>query len=64
MYSVFVKIILTDQGKKIVREHQGDTDAHKVYAKFSARVLKSTKDLLNSSDSLAYIISDRVGDGS
>ena len=30
MYSVFAKILLTDQGKKIVHEHQGDKDAHKV----------------------------------
>ena len=30
MYPVFVKILRTDQGKKILREHQGDKDAQKV----------------------------------
>ena len=34
MYSVFVKILLTYQGRKIVREHQGDKYARKVYKKF------------------------------
>ena len=57
MYSVFVKILLTYQGNKIVCEHQGDKDAQKVYAKLSAHALKSTRDLLNSSKLLTYITS-------
>ena len=63
MYSVFVKILLTYQGNKIVCEHQGDKDAQKVYAKLSGHALKPTNYLLNSSKLLTYIISDRV-DGS
>ena len=47
MYSVFVKIILPNQVKKVVHEHQGDEDSQKVYAKLSAHALKSTKYLLN-----------------
>ena len=62
MHSVFVKIILTNQGKKIVHKHQGDKDAQKVYAKLSAHALKSTKDLLNSSKLLTYTKPARVGD--
>ena len=63
MYSVFVKMILTNQGKKISHEHQGDKYARKVYEKLSANALKSTKDPLNSSKLLTYIKSDRVGYG-
>ena len=47
MYSIFVKIIPTDQRKKIVHEHQGDKDSQKVYAKLSAHALKYTKAMLN-----------------
>ena len=47
MYSVFVKILLTDQEKKILREHQGDKDAHKIYANITAHVLKYTKNILH-----------------
>ena len=49
MYLVFVKIVLTEKIKKIVREHQGDKYSQKVYAKLSADALKYTKALLNSS---------------
>ena len=64
MYSVFVKMLLTDQGKKILREHQGDKNAQKVYTKFSAHAIKSMNDLLNSYELLTYITSACVGDGS
>ena len=48
MYLVFVKILLTEQGHKIVREHHGDKYAQRVYAKLSAHALKYKKALLNS----------------
>ena len=64
MYSVFKKILLTDQGKKIVRKHQGYKYIHKVYSKLSAHAIKYTNDMLNSSKLLTYITSYRVGDGS
>ena len=63
MYSFCVKILLTDKGKKIVREKQGNKDASKANAKISAHLLKSEKDLINSSSKLlTLIISARVGD--
>ena len=40
-------ILLTNQGKKIVRKHQYDKDAHKVYANLSVNEIKSTNYLLN-----------------
>ena len=49
MYSVFVKIILTNQGKKILCKHQGDKYAQRVYAKLPENVLKYIMALLNSS---------------
>ena len=49
MYSVFVKILLTDREKKIVREHKGDKYAQKLYTKLSAHAMKSTKALLKPS---------------
>ena len=63
MYSFFVKILLTDKGKKSVREKQGNKDASKANATISAHLLKSEKDLINSSSKLlTLIISARVGD--
>ena len=64
MYSVFVKILLTEQGKKIVHEHQGDKDAQNNLRKKTSNALKYTRDLLNSSNILTYIISTRVVCGS
>ena len=62
MYSFFVKIILTKQGKKILHEHQGDKYAQKVYVKLSTHALKSKRDMLNLSKLLTYITSACVGD--
>ena len=64
MYSVFVQILLTYQGKKIVCEYQGDKYAQKLYAKISAHSIKSTKTMINSPKLLTYITSDRFRDGS
>ena len=63
IYSVFDKILLTDQEKKIVRKHEADKDAQKVYAKLSTLAVKHTKDLLNSSELLTYITPARLGNG-
>ena len=61
MYSVFIKIFLTNQENNILCENQGDKEAQKAYVKLSAHALKSTKALLNSSKLITYIISARVG---
>ena len=57
----FFLMLLTDQGKKIVREHQGNRDSQEVYAKLSVRALKSTKPLLNSYKFITSITSACVG---
>ena len=49
MYYVYVKILLTNQGKKNLREHQGEKDAQKVYAKLYLYAITYTKAFLNSS---------------
>ena len=52
MYSVFVKVLRTDQGENIVREHQSDKNVQIVYENISVQALKSTKAFLNSSNLL------------
>ena len=56
-----LKILLTNQVKNFLREHQGDKDSHKLNAKISAHALKSTEALLNSSKLLTFVTSARVG---
>ena len=60
----FVQILLTQQGKKIVRQQQGDKDEQKVYAKLSSHELKYTKALINTSKLFTYITSTYLGYGS
>ena len=64
MYSGFVKVVLTYQGKKIIREHQCDKDAQKTYVEIYAHALKFKNYLINYSRLLTYIISTRVVYGS
>ena len=63
MYAVFEHILLTDQGKAIIREHELDRDAQKVYAKVIDFYLASTTAAMTSSDLLSYITSARLGNG-
>ena len=63
MYAVFVKTLLTDQGKAYVHEHEKDFDAQAVFKKMSTFALNSTKASLDSSHILSYITSVHAGDG-
>ena len=63
MYSVFIKVLKTDIGKSIVRAHQQDRDAQKVYEKVINHYLKSTKALISTADLLSYITSASLKDG-
>jgi hypothetical protein len=47
----------------IIRDHEDDFNAQKVYQKLKAHHLTSTKDMIESSPILAYITSDKLGDG-
>ncbi len=63
VYAVLEKCLLTDRGKKIVREHESDYDAQKVYDKIKQHHMESTKARTNASKLLTYITSTRLGNG-
>ena len=63
VYAMFNKTLLSDNGKKLVRQHENDKDAHAVYRKFCDIALRSTKTSIQSSDVLTYITSSRIDDG-
>jgi hypothetical protein len=63
VYAVLESKVLTDHGKAIIRDHEHDFDAQKVYKKLKDYHLKSTKDKIESSVLLSYITSAKLGDG-
>ena len=63
LYAVLESKVLTDRGKAIVREHEHDFDAQKVYQKLKSYHLSSTKAKMESSVILSYITSAKLGDG-
>ena len=63
VYAVLESKVMTDAGKSIVREHETDYDAQKVYSKLATHHLKSTKAMIESSTILSYITSVRLGNG-
>jgi hypothetical protein len=63
LYAVFLKTVLTDQGKALVRQYEATYDAQKVYAGLVSHASKSTKAAMDSTDLLSYITSVRLGDG-
>jgi hypothetical protein len=56
--------VQTDRGKAIIRDHEHDFDAQKVYKKLKNYHPKSTKAKIESSVILSYITSAKLGDGS
>lgn len=60
MCSVFSTTLLTDAGKKYVREHELDFDAQSVYEKLSTYCTNSTSARMNASDTLSYITSAKI----
>ena len=63
MFAVFFKTLQTDNGKKFVREHEHYYDAQAVYIKFLNHAKSSTQAAIESSNTLSYITSARIGDG-
>jgi hypothetical protein len=61
VYAVLEAKVLTDRGKAIVREHEDDFDAQKVYQKLKEHHLRSTKAMIESSTILSYITSVWLG---
>ena len=64
MYAVFERTLQTDQGKAFVRAHEADFDAQSIYKDLVDYSIKSTKASLDASDTLIYITTARIGDGS
>ena len=62
LYAVLESKVLTDQGKAIIREHEGDFNAQLVYQKIKAYHLMSTTAKMESSVILSYITSAKLGD--
>jgi hypothetical protein len=62
MFAVFSKILLTDQGKKIVRAHEIDFDAQVIYEELRDYSLESTRSSLGASKILTHITLSRIID--
>ena len=63
MYAVFTKMLLTDKGKSLVREHDMDGDAQTLYRELFMHAKRSTKASVDASELLAYITTSRLGTG-
>jgi hypothetical protein len=63
LYAVLEAKVLTDKGKAIIREHENDFNAQSAYAKLVEHHLRSTKAKIESSMTLSYITSTRIGNG-
>jgi hypothetical protein len=63
LFAVLETKVLADRGKAIIRDHEDDFNAQKVYQTLKAHHLTSTKATIESSTILAYITSSKHGDG-
>ena len=63
VYAVFERIVQTDAGKDIVRQHENDYDAQKVYEELEAHHFSSTKAKMSQSDTLKHLTTLKAGDG-
>ena len=63
VYAVFESKLMTDMGKKFVRDHENDFNAQEIYRKLVKHHTKSTKANMDSANLLSYITSARLGDG-
>ena len=64
VYAVFEKVLMTDKGKALVRNHSSNFDAQKIYADLCSYSQSSTGATMEASNLLTYITSTRYGDGS
>jgi hypothetical protein len=63
MYSVFEKILQTDESKSIVRSHDHDRDAQKIYIELLQVMTLSTEALMASNNLLSYLTNAKISDG-
>ena len=64
VYAMFEKVLLTDKGQALVRNHSFTFDAQKIYAELCVYAQSSTGATMEASNLLTYITSTRYGDGS
>ena len=62
MCAVFVKALLTDQGKAIVRKYEKKSDAQSIYREITEYTSKSTQAGLEASALLAYVTTAILGE--
>jgi hypothetical protein len=64
MYSVFERMLQTDEGKVIVRSHDSDRNAQLIYSEFLQVMTQSTEALMDSGELLSYLTTAKISDGS
>jgi hypothetical protein len=64
MYSVFERILQTDEGKVVVCSHVPNHNAQKIYKEFLKVMTQSTEALMDSGSLLLYLTSAKINDGS
>ena len=64
MFSVFIKTVLTDVGKKSVRAHEAASDAQAIYLELVDYHTTSVKSTLDATQLLHYITNAKLGTGS
>ena len=63
LFAVFVRTLLTDKGKAIVRQYKDDYDAQRIYKDMVEYASHSTQAILDASSILRYLTSVRIDDG-
>ena len=61
MQAIFDKALHTDRSKKHTRECERDFNTQNVYEKLNMFCTKSTKDRVNSSETLSHITLAKIG---
>ena len=63
MYAAFTNNLLTDKEKPLVRQHEGDYNAHAIHRELLAHMSISTKASVVSSTILTYTTTAKFGNG-
>jgi hypothetical protein len=63
MYSVFERILQTDEGKVVVRAHDNDCDAQEIFKEFLQIMTQSTEAMIDASELLSYLTNAKISDG-
>ena len=61
IYTVLVRVLQTDKGKSLVRDHENDSNAQKILKELAEYHEKSTKSDLDGHDRLSYIMTCTFG---